>query len=52
MALKTNDKTERISVRFTQEQVLFLDRLAVAYRCSISEIIRMLVNMQLYKGDI
>ena len=51
MAFKTNDKTERVTVRLNKNQLEFLDRLSVEYNCSLSDILRMFVNMYMYKGD-
>ena len=47
--LKMNDKDERLTIRLTTKQMAYIDKLSEFYRCSKSDIIRMLINVELYK---
>lgn len=48
MAFKSNDKSERITVRMTASQIEYLEKLACQYNCTVSDVLRMFVNMQMY----
>ena len=45
---KSNDKTERITIRLTKEQIEFIDKMAASYEFSTSGYIRMLINHQMF----
>ena len=49
--LKHNDKTERITIRLSKDQLDFISEMCSVYGFSTSDYIRMLVNQQKYIVD-
>lgn len=45
---KSNDKTERITIRLSKEQMDFIDKISVTYDFSTSDYLRMLINHQMF----
>lgn len=45
---KSNDKTERITIRLNENQMDFINEMADRYGFNTSDYIRMLVNHQMY----
>lgn len=51
MRMNLGDKDFKVSVRVNESQYQYLSKLASDYRCTVSDCIRLLVNMQLSKEN-
>ena len=52
MRLNLGDKDFKVSCRVNEKQYIYLSKLATDYKCSVSDCIRLLINMQLAKENV